>query len=47
MSAITKQTSIKKGFGTAILSDKVTDHANDPFVVKKVNKAFETLKKVG
>ena len=47
MAAITKQTSIEKGFGPAILSNQVKSHANDPFVVKKVAKAMETLKKVG
>jgi hypothetical protein len=47
MATITKQTSTEKGFGSAILSDQVKTHANDPFVVKKVAKALETLKKVG
>jgi len=47
MATITKQTSTEKGFGPAILSDQVKSHANDPFVVKKVAKAMETLKKVG
>lgn len=47
MSTITKHTSIEKGFGPAIVSDQVKSHANDPFVVKKVEKAMETLKKVG
>jgi hypothetical protein len=47
MATMIKRTSTEKGFGAAILSDQVKSHANDPFVVKKVAKAMETLKKVG
>lgn len=47
MATITKQSSTEKGFGPAILSDQIKSHANDPFVVKKVAKAMETIKKVG
>ena len=46
MSAIAKHVNIEKGFGPAILSDQVKNHDDDPFVVKKVEKAKETLKKV-
>jgi hypothetical protein len=45
MSTIVKHT--QKGFGPAIESSEVKTHANDPFVIKKVEKAMETLKKVG
>ncbi|WP_295653053.1 hypothetical protein [uncultured Mucilaginibacter sp.] len=45
MPATVKHT--EKGFGPAIESSQVKSHANDPFVIKKVEKARETLKKVG
>ena len=45
MSTIVKNT--EKGFGPAIQSDHVKSHVNDPFVIKKVEKAMETLKKAG
>jgi len=47
MATNVKHTSVKKGFGPAIESNQVKSHANDPFVIKKVEKAMETLKKVG
>ena len=47
MSTTIKHASVEKGFGPAIISNQVKNHANDPFVIKKVEKAKETLKKVG
>ena len=47
MSTVVKHSTVEKGFGPAIESSKVKSHANDPFVIKKVEKAMETLKKVG
>ena len=44
---IVKHTITEKGFGPAIESNQVKSHANDPFVIKKVEKAMATLKKVG
>ena len=46
-SMIVKHTITEKGFGPAIESNQVKSHANDPFVIKKVEKAMATLKKVG
>lgn len=43
-----KATVNKKGFyGNAIISDKVQDHGNDPFVAKKVEEAKDFLLKNG
>ena len=47
MATSTKQALTKKGFGPAIRSGQVESHANDPFVVQKVAKAMETIKKIG
>jgi len=45
MPAIEKNTT--KGFGHGIVSSEVKNHDNDPFVVKKVEKAKETIRRVG
>lgn len=34
-----------KGYGNAIISDKVKSHANDPFFIKKLEDAKEALSK--
>jgi len=47
MSAIVNGSSIKKGFGAGTVSDDVKSHANDPFVLKKVEEATKTLQRVG
>jgi len=47
MPTTAKHTTIQKGFGPAIISSEVKNHADDPFVIKKVAKARETLKRVG
>lgn len=40
MPAVKKTTGNKKNiYGNAIVSDKVKDHGNDPFVVKKIEEA--------
>ena len=35
-----------RGYGNAIISDKVKSHANDPFFVKKLEDAKEALSKI-
>lgn len=48
MPVVKKTTVNKKGFyGNAIVSDKVQDHGNDPFIVKKVEEAKAFLLKNG
>jgi hypothetical protein len=47
MSIATKNTKLEKGFGPPILITQVKDHNDDPFVLKKVQKAKDTLIKVG
>ncbi|WP_192910094.1 hypothetical protein [Mucilaginibacter ginsenosidivorax] len=46
MPAIVKNTSKEKTPGHVVNSE-VKSHANDPFVLKKVEKAKETLKNAG
>jgi hypothetical protein len=40
-----KKTGIEKGYGNAIVSDKVKDRSNDPFFVKKAEEAKEFMRK--
>lgn len=47
MSATAKHTTTEKGFGPAVESSQVKSYDNDPFVIKKLEKAMQTLKKVG
>jgi len=47
MPAIKKVTADQKSYGNAINSDKVKDHSNDPFVVKKAEEAKAFLQKNG
>lgn len=48
MPAVKKSTADKKGYlDNAIISDKVKDHENDPFIVKKVEEAKAFLRKNG
>lgn len=48
MPADKKVTEDKKNvYGIAIISDKVKDHGNDPFVVKKVEEAKSFFQKIG
>ena len=47
MPTIIKSKLVEKGIGHAILSDKVESHENDPVVIRKVEKAVKTLKRIG
>ena len=47
MSTILKERNTLKGFGPGITNNDIESHANDPAVLKKVEKATETLKRVG
>jgi len=48
MPAIKKTTANGKDYySSAIISDKVKDHGNDPFVLKKVEEAKAFLRKNG
>jgi hypothetical protein len=47
MATVVNSLSIKKGFGPGTVSDQVKSHANDPFVVKKVEEATKTIQRVG
>jgi len=48
MPAVKKATANEKGYyGNAIVSDKVKDHGNDPFVIKKLEEAKAFLRKNG
>jgi hypothetical protein len=47
MSITIKHGATEKGFGPAVVNGQVKSYDTDPFVVKKVEKAMETLKKVG
>jgi len=47
MPAIEKKSTIIKGFRAGNVSSDVKSHSNDPFVIKKVEEAIETLKRVG
>ena len=43
----TKKLTTTIGFGPSIFSNEVKSHANDPFVIKKVEEASKTLQRVG
>ena len=47
MSTTLKETDTIKGFGPGIVSNDVKSHANDPAVLRQVEKAKQTLKRVG
>ena len=47
MATAVKSSSIKKGFGAGTVSDQVKSHANDQFVIKKLEEATMTIAKVG
>ena len=40
-----EKTGIEKGYGKAIVSDKVKDRSNDPFFIKKAEEAKEFMRK--
>jgi hypothetical protein len=47
MPTIEKKAVIEKGYGHAIISNKVKNYADDPFFVKKTEEARQALKRVG
>ncbi|MGY4539876.1 hypothetical protein [Mucilaginibacter gilvus] len=47
MPTVEKKIKTIKGFGPGIVSDNVKSHANDPFFIKKLEEATQTLKRVG
>jgi len=47
MSTILKKKAIEKSIGGDASGSVVKSHANDPFVVKKVQEAAETIQRVG
>jgi len=47
MPTVEKKLKTIKGFGPGIVSDNVKSHANDPFFIKKLEEATQTLKRVG
>jgi len=47
MPAIEKKPATLKGFRAGNVSSDIKSHSNDPFVIKKVEEATETLKGVG
>lgn len=47
MPAVEKKLRTIKGFGPGIVSDNVTSHANDPFFIKKLEEATQTIQRVG
>ncbi|OIQ66916.1 hypothetical protein GALL_515100 [mine drainage metagenome] len=47
MSTTVKETDTIKGFSPGIFSNEVKSHANDPAVLRQVEKAKQTIKRVG
>lgn len=47
MAIVEKKIKTIKGFGPGIVSDNVKSHANDPFFMKKLEEATQTLQRVG
>ena len=47
MPTVEKKLKTIKGFGPGTVSDQVKSHSNDPFVLKKVEEATETIRRVG
>ena len=47
MATTLKENTLERGLGMGIVNDKVNSHANDPAVLRQVEKARETLKRVG
>jgi hypothetical protein len=47
MPAVEKKLKTIKGFGAGIISDNVKSYANDPFFIKKLEEAKQTLERVG
>ena len=47
MPTVEKKLKTVKGFGPGMVSDSVKSHANDPFFIKKLEEATQTLQRVG
>jgi len=47
MPAIEKKLKTIKGFGKGVVSEKVKSHANEPFFIKKLAEATQTIQRVG
>jgi hypothetical protein len=47
MPTVEKKLKTIKGFGPGVVSDNVKSHANDPFFIKKLEEATQTLQRVG
>ncbi|MDP9076991.1 MAG: hypothetical protein M3O71_06175 [Bacteroidota bacterium] len=47
MPTIEKKQKTIKGFGPGGVSDNVKSHANDPFFIKKLEEAKQTIQRVG
>ncbi|GAC1563417.1 MAG: hypothetical protein NVS3B13_38200 [Mucilaginibacter sp.] len=47
MPTVEKKLKTIKGFGPGIVSDNVKSHANDPFFIKKLEEASQTIQRVG
>ena len=47
MPAVEKKLKTIKGFGPGIVSENVKSHVNDPFFIKKLEEATQTLQRVG
>jgi hypothetical protein len=46
MPAVKKATATDKGYGQAVVVEKMKSHANDPYVVEKVKKAKAMVSKI-
>jgi hypothetical protein len=47
MPTIERKLKTIKGFGPGIVSSDVKSHANDPFFIKKLEEATQTIQRVG
>jgi hypothetical protein len=47
MPTVEKKLKTIKGFGPGIVSDNVKSHVNEPFFIKKLEEATQTLQRVG
>ena len=47
MPTVEKKLKTIKGFGPGTVSDYVKSHANEPFFIKKLEEATQTLQRVG
>lgn len=47
MPTVEKKLKTIKGFGPGIVSDNVKSHANEPFFIKKLEEATQTIQRVG